>query len=214
MSIDDLLPLSPALFFDIGVEIPYAKELKLSKCFKGSTLLPNLEDFCDEEHFSKVAAAWNDEGLIFAFEVNVPFTKSDYPAYERSDALEILIDTRGLKSARIFHRFCHHFVILAGENMETSALEVTRFRGEDKHELCDPKLIEVEREFLAKSYKVKVTLPKEILNGYEPKEFKELKFTTRIHRAKGEPDDFSHSSKEYQIMSTPMLWTDLNLVKK
>ena len=214
MSIDELLPLSPALFFDIALDIPHAKELKLSKCFKGTSLLPNLQDFSDEEHFSKVAAAWNEEELIFAFEITQPFTKSDYPAFERSDAIELFIDTRGLTDARIFHRFCHHFVILGADNMETSAIEVTRFRGEDKHELCDPKAIIVEREFSTKEYKVKVSLPKAILYGYDPKEFSKLKFTSRVHRAKGEPDHFCHSSKEYQIMSTPMLWTDLNLVKK
>lgn len=210
--LDNLLPLSPSLFFTFACDILYASDLDFKTCFK-RFFLPNLEEMCHEEHFAKMAASWHENGMTFAIEVNHPFTKSDYPNYERTDAIELLIDTRGIENAQIFHRFCHHFVILSAKNHDVSALEITRFRQEERHELADPKDIQVKREFSQKKYQVKVHLPSHILHGYDPSEFKVLKFFARIHRAGGNPNHFGVSSKDYQVMTTPLLWTSLNLKK-
>ena len=213
MTIDELIPLSPALFFQVSHDVKKGDDLNLSKCFKGKHLLADLDELMDEDHFADVAAAWSENGLTFAFSVDQAFTKSDYPAFERSDAIEICLDTRNLSEASIIHRYCHHFIVLAASNLETSALEITRFRGEDKHELANPADIQVERQFQSKSYRLKVHFPAHVLNGYEPKQHPTLRFTCRIHRTGGEPQHFNVSSKQYQLMSNPMLWSTLELVK-
>ncbi|MCF7852460.1 MAG: hypothetical protein K9M07_04375 [Simkaniaceae bacterium] len=213
MSIEDLLPLSPAIFFDMTVEVPYAKDLDFKGAFKGKHLLLDLGEMLNEERFAQCAAAWSEHGLQFLYDVEVPFTCSEYPNFEKSDCVEICIDTRGLKDARAIHRFCHHFLVLAAADLDTSALEITRFRGEDKHELCEPSAIQVEREFHSKGYRLKVTLPSAILHGFDPIDVSLIGFTTVIHRAKGEPQHFHLSNRDFQVLLTPMLYANLHLTR-
>jgi hypothetical protein len=49
--------------------------------------------------------------------------------------------------------------------------EMTKFRGEDSHPLCDPKLLQVETVFTKKSYEMKIFIESEALYGFDPLSF-------------------------------------------
>ena len=211
MILDEVRPLSPALFFKMAISIARGSDLDLKKCFKSPYLLPNFSQMTGEKSFAEVAACFSEEGLTFAFKIHQPFELSDYPEYDKGDSIEICIDTKNIQEARVMHRFCHHFLILGKPIGQTSALEITRFRGEDRHELALPSHIKVDRDFAEDSYSVKVHLPAHILHGFDIEDSPTIRFTYRIHRAKNKPQHFTLSSIDYQSMTLPMLFTELKL---
>ena len=121
---------------------------------------------------------------------------------ERSlELIELFFDTRDRKTIGFPTRFCHHFLI----KIETlDGCEVTRFRTDDAHELCEPSLIDV----AGTSSKVTLWFPKEILFGYEPAQFKRLGFTYRIN---GGEQNFTVLDADFAIEKHPSLWSTLNL---
>jgi hypothetical protein len=211
MILDEVRPLSPALFFKMSLSVPKAAELDLKKCFKKPYLLPNFPEMTGEKSFAQIAACFSEEGLTFAFKIDQPFEISEYPEYEKGDSVEVCIDTKNIEEARVMHRFCHHFLILGKPIGQTSALEITRFRGEDRHELALPQDILVERAFALDSYSIKVHFPAHILHGFDITESPAIRFTYRIHRAKNKPQHLTLSSIDYQSMTLPMLFTELKL---
>jgi hypothetical protein len=208
---DDLLEgieaLSPLDFFALSFDIEHAK------AFRKLSPLPNTAPFLGEEKFADVSMGWNEEGVLIKVEVDKPFEECAFPQYHLGDAVELFFDTRDLKTAGFLTRFCHHFVILPKEVGEIRAQELTRFRTEDTHPLCDPDEIVIETDFGRKKYTLEITIPSNCLHGYDPISFDRLGFTYRIHRFKGAPQHFSVSSRYYSIEQEAALWSQIKLKK-
>ncbi|MBS0648609.1 MAG: hypothetical protein JSS10_05210 [Verrucomicrobia bacterium] len=205
-------PIAPIHFFRVEADLKYGKEITRRLFGKGYQL-PDTSSFLGEEHFADVALAWHEGGIELQMEVHKKFEEAVYPKYDEGDAIELFIDTRDLKEAGFPTRFCHHFLILPQEVQGVRALELTRFRSEDSHPLCDPKEIEVEAEMSSREYTVRIHLPAEILHGYDPQGFDKLGLTYCIHRPKGESQHFAVSSKYVQISQHPSLWATCKLTK-
>lgn len=174
-------------------------------------LLPGAADLCDEEEFAKVGMGWHEEGLGLLIQLDEPFTKSVYPDIAKGDSVEIMIDTRDIKTAGFNTRFCHHFYFLPKEIEGHQAGEITRFRTEDRHPLCDFKLLKCDTKLSSHGYVMKVFIPSECLHGYDPKQFDRIGFTYRINRAGGPSQHFAVSSNEFVIDQQPSLWASLHL---
>ena len=123
-----------------------------------------------------------------------------------------MIDTRDLKSAGFNTRFCHHFYFLAQAVEGQQAGEITHFRTEDRHPLCDSQALECQIKSSSKDYILQIFIPSQCLYGYDPKQFDRLGFTYRINRVGGHPQHFTVVSEEYQIDQQPSLWGSLRLV--
>lgn len=203
-------PIAPIHFFRVEVDLKYGKEITRRLFGKGYQL-PDTSSFLGEEHFADVALAWHEGGIEVQVEVHKKFEEAVYPKYDEGDAIELFIDTRDLKEAGFPTRFCHHFLILPQEVQGVRALELTRFRSEDSHPLCDPKEIGVESEMSSREYTVRIHLPAEILHGYDPQGFDKLGLTYCIHRPKGESQHFAVSSKYVQVSQHPSLWATCKL---
>jgi hypothetical protein len=201
--------LSPINFFQLRLEGHHASNGITAKKY----LLPNTADLCQEEHFAKVFFGWNAQGLEFLVEVASPFKISSYPDVTRGDSVELMIDTRDVKTSGYNTRFCHHFFFLPEPLEGIQAGEITRFRTEDKHELCDSLELSVKSDVKSKSYTMKIFIPAHCLVGYDPEQFDRLGFTYRINRSQGDPQHFSVVSQEYQIEQQPSLWSTIKLVK-
>lgn len=204
--------IAPIHFFRVNFDLKYGKEIS-RRLFSKGYLLPNTSEFLGEEHFADVAMAWHDQGIEVEIEVRKKFEEAFYPKYDQGDAIELFFDTRDLKDAGFPTRFCHHFMILPQEVQGVRALELTRFRNEDSHPLCEPSQIQVETQIEARSYTVKVHLPAEILHGYDPKAFDKLGFTYVIHRPKYESQHFAVSSSYVQVAQHPSLWASAKFVR-
>lgn len=194
-------PLFPADFFTYHIEIG-----------QSATDMPNLSDLLAEEPLSSLSLSWSVEGISGLFCIEKPLETCLFPDYMKGDAIELFLDTRDNKKSSFVSRFCHQFVLLGKEVNGVRAQEITKFRLEDTHPLCDPLDIFLEVKEKKESYEVSFTLPKEILHGYDPLEFSRLGFAYRIHRYKGKPLHFPFSSKYFEPLKQPALWASLLLV--
>ena len=208
---ETLDPLLPIDFFSIGIDLPYGKD-SVKKAFRPSFQLPDLTHHLAEEKFADVSLFWNEEGLVGEVDVQKPFEESFFPEYAQGDSIELFIDTRDRKVAGFATRFCHHFVFLATPVLGIQAQEMSRFRSEDSHALCDSSQIGVNVTYGKKEYKLRFFLPSSCLHGYEPQTFSRLGFTYKINRYKGSSQHFSVSSQYFDIMQHPNLWSHLHLV--
>ncbi|MBS0605472.1 MAG: hypothetical protein JSR57_00865 [Verrucomicrobia bacterium] len=205
--------LAPLDFFSVATPVRYGKALSSSKRLKPAFFLPNTSAFLGEEAFADVALSWSEEGLVAEATVNQPFEGAHYPRFSEGDALELFIDTRDLKNAGFVTRFCHHFVILPQEVQGIRALEITHFRTEDSHPLCDPSELQVDFAFDKKSYWLRAVIPASCLHGYDPDHFDRLGFTYRLNRPHGGPQHFALRSHDWAIDQNPRLWATLKLEK-
>lgn len=208
---EDLPALSPVQFFGLTSDCFYVKgALKPNKTF----LLPSTADLLDEEMFADVYAAWNFDKLAFHIAVHRPFQKIGESDFRKGDSIELLIDTRDLKTKGVVSRFCHHFVFFPVEVQNFYGREITRFRNEDTHRLCHPEDLSITPEIHHNSYSLAIEIPAHCLHGYDPLSFSRIGFTYRINRAEGPPQHFAVSSEEYIIEQHPATWGTLKLIKE
>jgi len=200
----DVPPLSPMHFFRMNAEIRQGK--KASKKY-----LPDTSNLLGEEQFAEVGVSWERAGLYVHLHASKKFEEASYPKYTEGDAFELYIDTRDMKDSGFPTRFCHHFLILPQEVQGIRALELTRFRTEDSHPLCDPHKIEISFSAGSRDYFLDIFLPADILHGYDPDSFDRLGLTYTVHRPKHGSQNFSVSSHYVTIAQNPSLWASCRL---
>lgn len=215
---DELSPITPVNFFQISTECHYLnnfslKNFPLLKSAKGKFLLPDTSALCSEKAFADVAMGWHEEGIEFFASVRVPFKRARYPEVDKGDSFEIFIDTRDIKTSGFNTRFCHHFFFLAEAIEGHQSGEITKFRTEDTHLLCDPDDLKVKAQLTGNGYILNIFIPNHCLYGYDPAQFNRLGFSYRINRAEGFPQHFSVVTEDYQIEQQPSLWSTLRLNK-
>lgn len=211
---DTLSQLEPIHFFAIGADISYYKEKKLAPLSR-KYLLPSLEPFYEERPFVEVAMAWNEEGIFLTISANHT-PEISYPNYQQGDSVELFFDTRDIKNSVTVHKFCHHFFFLPEpyeeDGLSVQAGEVSRFRGEDRHELADANKL-ILQSSKKKGYNLTIFIPAECLFGYDPLSFDRLGFSYRINRVRKEPQFFAVAQTELVIEQQPSLWASMKLVK-
>ncbi|MDB2613761.1 hypothetical protein N9Y92_01215 [Chlamydiales bacterium] len=170
-------PLQGASFFHLRVD-----------CRGALNKLPC--PFSDE--YIPVSFGWNRQEveLVFAY----PSSKFhvDPKNFREGDAIELFFDTRDNKE--LFHpsRFFHHFLFYPEKVEGVFGKEITRFRGDETHDLADSSDLEV-----SGSRSLKIVIPSHALFGYDPDQFKRLGFGYRIH--------FKDGSKQYLLTNKDFL---------
>lgn len=210
---DQVFSLAPIDFFQIQANCYYLKpngfpNLTLRNATK--YLLPNTSTLCVEEQFADIYIGWNEEGIEILANIKAPVTQVAWP---RGDSVELFFDTRDVKTSGYNTRFCHHFFFLPESVDGQIAGEITRFRTEDTHDLCDPNDLQVKLSSKNGSYQLNIFVPSQCLHGYDPEQFDRMGFTYRINRATGPSQHFSVVTEEFQLEQQPSLWSSLRLVK-
>ena len=207
----ELVPLDPVHFFALQCDCLYIKNDRLEK----KHFLPDVSLFYEQLPFAEVALGWHEKGIQFEAHLNGPFNKPDFPNFAAADSIELFFDTRDVKTTGYITRFCHHFYFLPNPVTHEETLqagEITRFRSDDVHALCDSSLLRVKAEVMKKRCRVKIFIPSECLHGYDPIQFDRLGFTYRINRIDGASQNFSASGADFSIESQPSLWASFKLV--
>lgn len=212
------LSLRPINFFQIFLEsrflpAPEGKAFALNSANYSDYLLPDLSKMNGEYAFASLALVWNFLGLELLAIVDKPYEKSFYPGLEQGDSLEVCVDTRNVKTSGYNTRFCHHFFALPSPVNGIEAGEITRFRTEDAHELCDHKALVVASQSQKNQYLLHFFIPALCMHGYDPEQFDQIGFSYRLNRVSGPPQHFSVHSKEYVWEQQPSLWSSVKLVK-
>lgn len=172
--------------------------------------LLRMDEFLGEEGFADLSLLYWSGGLVIGVLVQKPFEDCFFPEVSKGDGLEIFIDTRGIEDAQTVHKFCHHFVFLPKEKDGIIGAEVTRFRSEDKHELCDHTELQVQTTFSKKGYEMQIVIPENCLFGFDPLEYPQFRLGYIIHRTGGHPMHFPHSGDDYRLSAIPSLWAKLS----
>lgn len=213
---DEPLSITPVNFFQIQATCSYLTPNTFPTLTAKNSqkyLLPDTSALCVENHFADVAMGWNHEGIEVLATVKVPSIQTAYPNITNGDSVELFFDTRDVKTSGFNTRFCHHFFFLPEAVEGVNAGEITRFRTEDVHELCDPKDLNVKSLVKSNGYSLHILIPTQCLYGYDPDQFDRLGFTYRINRTTGRSQHFSVTSDEYQVEQQPSLWSSLQLIK-
>lgn len=211
--------LAPINFFQLSLECcrlpPEAKKgdlFKLTDKNFSKYQLPSTEELTGDSPFADVAVGWDPEGIEAYVTVSRPFVKACYPQVSAGDSVELFIDTRDIKTSGYNTRFCHHFFFFPEALEGRQAGELTRFRSEDSHELCDPTELKVKGKVKKESYSLQIFIPTLCLQGYDPEQYSRLGFTYRINHG-GLSQHFSVVTAEYQLEQQPSLWSSLKLIK-
>lgn len=206
-NLDQIIPILPGDFFVATHDL---KRAEWTDSLQKKHRLANFSELLYEDCFSEIRMGWNPRGLIFEIHIQKEFEECFFPEYRKGDSIELFIDTRDLKNAGFIHRFCHHFVMLPKPIEEISAQEVTVFRTDDRHELCEGKKIHVVSEFKKKSYIVAIHLPEDCLYGYDSSSFDRLGFAYRIN-ARGNINHFNVSSEYLNLEQHPNRWASMQM---
>ncbi|MEX1012988.1 MAG: hypothetical protein WD595_04585 [Waddliaceae bacterium] len=204
-----LEPVSAINFVQLSFPCQKLTEPLNRKNFKKHQL-PETTSLTKEDAFADVAIGWGLEGVEILIHSKLPYIETHFPDFSKGDAVEIMIDTRDNKSTGFNTRFCHHFFFLPESIEGTQAGEITHFRTEDRHLLCDPSLLSVSFERERNGYYLHAKIPREALHGYAPDQFHRLGFTYCLYH-NNERQHFSVLSEEFSIAEHPALWASLNL---
>jgi hypothetical protein len=205
-------PLLPLEFFSLHGTVRSVKGAPGHRGLSSAYRLPDTSELLAEERFAEVALGWNEEGIYVDAWVDKPIEEVAFPHFSKGDALELFFDTRDLKTAGFATRFCHHFLFLPQPFQEIQAQEMTHFRTEDTHPLCDPNDLKVSAASTKRAYSLHLFIPAHCLHGYDPHNCPRLGFTYRIHRYAGPAQHFALSSEHFALEQTPRLWASLALL--
>ncbi|OGN61429.1 MAG: hypothetical protein A3F40_01285 [Chlamydiae bacterium RIFCSPHIGHO2_12_FULL_27_8] len=192
-------------FFDLSLDI-YKFE-SIAKLVSKKYLLPSFSNLLEEEEFAKVYIAYASDGIYLHFEINAPFTKGSMQETSKGDLIEIFIDSRALKTKGYLTKYSHHFVFVADEEFGN---EVTRFKFDDMHDICDRKFLKADSIIKPEKYMMTIKIDKDAIYGFNPKETKFLSFCYQINRYLLPNQTLNISSQEHKIEKSPHLWAKLN----
>lgn len=159
--------------------------------------LPHFQEFHQQEIFADLSISYSSEALYFKLQSHLPYQKGRYPDFHRTDALELFIHTQEKVLSRYMNKFSHHFLIFPEKIDGIQAMEMTKFRGEDRHELARPEMIPVASSLQPKSYTVDIELPYNLLHGFDFAHTSSLRLDFRIHRFQGELQPFYMPANAY-----------------
>ncbi|MEC7840349.1 MAG: sugar-binding protein [Chlamydiota bacterium] len=208
---NDFSGLSPINFFQLNHECHSYTQNAFGKD-KKKYMLPVVAELCNDDPFADIYMAWAAEGIHFNVTVNQEYLHATYPDITKGDSLEIFIDTRDVKTSGYNTRFCHHFFFLPEAMSGHQCGEITRFRTDESHPMCDPQQLKVKTRLKNNSYEMQIFISSECLYGYDPKQFDRIGFTYRVNRTNGPSQHFSATSDEYRIEQQPSLWSSIRLV--
>lgn len=217
MEPNEISPLAPVNFFQLHFEcLKLPGESKKGGVYKindnnfDQYKLPLTDSLTKDRPFANIALGWSHEGLECCVKVDEPFIKASFPNLSSGDSVELFIDTRDIKTSGYNTRFCHHFYFLPESVDGRTAGEITRFRTDDKHDLCEGNELRVKSSIKKNSYVLNIFIPSSCLVGYDPDQYGRLGFTYRINHG-GESMHLSVITSEYQLEQLPSLWSSLRL---
>jgi hypothetical protein len=204
--------LSPLLFFNLSYECLYFKQHH----FDSSHLLPSMSSYLAEEHFAKIFLAWKEEGIFLRVESCSSFSSIDPQDPIQGDSMEFFFNTRWNKENSVITKFCHHFLFFpegGNEKEKEQGKEITRFRGEDMHRLCDPYDLEIKTDLSKKGCTSDIFIPAKCLYGFDPLSIDTFGFGYAIHRKGKSSLHFPLSSSEISMETHPSFWAQIKMVR-
>jgi hypothetical protein len=199
-------PLVPIPLFKFKFPLHPFKEFPLGKEY----LLRDLCPLNESEYHTPVAIGYQREGLGF----QIHYSKSEFTClptnFKGGDAVELFIDTRDNKQANYPTKFCHHFLFYPEQVEGLYGKEITRFRGEETHDLASSTSFHVTKKEKRGQTTLEIFISKEALYGYDPEQFNRIGFTYRLHLEEHGTQLFS-TSPQFSIEQNPSFFASLEM---
>jgi len=207
--------LAPTFLFRISVDLYRCpKQWPPKKPLPEKCRLPMLGELEGKQSYADLRGGWNEAGLYFSLVVTGKKKKPKRSAgpLERSDGLQLWIDTRATQNVHRASRFCHRLLFLPGggkDNPIASLLFINRAKGQPKPPASDA--MKVAATVKPTGYQMHVHLPATCLTGFQPEDQNRLGFNYLItdHEL---GDETLAIGREFPIEEDPSLWGVLNLV--
>jgi hypothetical protein len=175
--------------------------------------LDSFSEYLEEESFSELKMAISEHGIHLELKVLKPFEKALFPDVAKGDSFEFFIDIRANENSSILHKYCHHFVFLPKEVDGIIGCEMTRFKTNDKRDLCNKDDLKVKSSFSKNHYTLDIFIPDIALYGFDLSESSKFKFAYIVHRGGKElPNHFPKCGLDFNFKDHPSLWADLHLI--
>ena len=158
-------------------------ELKLQRVNKAKKWpslfyqFPDLKPLLSTSEHPSFAIGFDDHGLKFSISSDCRSKpKMSLDKWRSGDSLELFIDSKSLHNARTKHRFFHQFVIFP-ESIEEVSSRLFRFEAEKRDNV-----VQVHVESDIDEIRYDVTIPWEVLEGFDYGETAYLGFGFRLNR--------------------------------
>lgn len=139
-------------------------------------MLPPLVELEGRPAFADVYAGWNEDGLVFAFDVpnrRGPL-RCDPVNWWKGDGLRLCIDTRDARDVKRATRFCHFFYLLplgGGADGKQPLVGFHRMsRAKEPPPSVDLRRIRLGRQLDRHGYALEAAIPGACLHGWDPAE--------------------------------------------
>jgi hypothetical protein len=205
-SVEDLPRAFGSDLLEVEWEIPFCKSLKEVEGHKSSSL-PSVEKYTLQEEFADVYMGVSKTEFFAIFDVQSPLEKTLYPEFKKGDAIELIIDTNPSKMQSVTTRFVHHFVFLPLPYEGIFAKEITRFRGNETRGLVNDEELRSSVHQSKNHYKISISISLNALYGISGslEKKKALGIGYRVHRFKGEVQEFPHNGQSMHFDVHPNL---------
>lgn len=208
--------------FRYSFPVAFEKQLpRKGKKLLGLTDVHRLPDFGgldDAPSFGELRMAWNEQGLAISALVRnkrQPL-QCDPAAPDRSDGLQVWIDTRNTQSIHRASRFCHHFCLLprgsGDKHDEPLAVHLQIARAKEATPTVNASDFLLSAEVARDGYLLEAWLPASVLHGYDPEAQNRLGFYYDLRDAELGEQTLSVGA-EFPFAVDPSLWATLELVK-
>jgi hypothetical protein len=180
--------------------------------------LPDFGGLDDAPGFGELRMAWNQQGLAISAQVRGK-RKSlhcDPATPDRSDGLQVWIDTRNTQSIHRASRFCHHFCLTprggGRDEDEPLAVQLQIARAKEATPTVEIGDIRLTADVARDGYLLEAWLPASVLHGYDPDVQNRLGFYYDLFDAELGEQTLG-VGPEFPFAFDPSLWATLELVK-
>lgn len=208
--------------FRYSIPVSHASALpRKGKNLLGLTETHRLPDFGpldDAPAFGELRMAWNEQGLAVSVAVRGKGQPLhfDASAPDRSDGLQVWIDTRNTQNIHRASRFCHHFCLLprggGAKGDLPHAVQLTIARAKELAPMAETGVVRLAAEVTRDGYQLEAWLPADALNGFDPDAQNRLGFFYELRDAELGVQTLS-VGPEFPYAADPSLWGTLELMK-
>ena len=163
-----------------------------------------------------LSMAWCDDGLFMI--MDMPFQgpySPKWPKYSSGDAVEFFIDTRNMRSFRLLHRFCHHFILFPEALEGVVSKEITQFRTQETRLLAADNSVKVELVQSKGANSLYAFFPAESLYGWDTEEMHSLGIGYCIYSSNRSVDriSFPLDATKVRLEHYPYRWATAKLIQ-
>lgn len=214
-----LKSLPARALFDFALPCRYASGVwtrdgaELDETFR----LPNLAVLEGPPPPLEVRAAWNEEGLVFSFDVFDPkASPSAARRLHQAEWLNLFIATRPMKDVHRATRHCQRFVLVVNSVRPNEIRVDVAWKSINRAKETPPGppsgSVGLHLKFYPDGFRIDMMLTADSLVGYDPREYPRLAFNYALYDWARQKEHVLTAGPPLPYDEDPSLWATLELI--